>query len=217
VQYGGRGVVHRLEWDIEGTPCRRKPIYVDKLVDFKNVRISLLDSSGKFSIANNSHNEEDELDDIFAILGHEFLGNEDDIGTIDMTKCEQLLGRKYQLYGCAICVVWLLKTSVACPSLDLNQLLDRVESALDGPSSFNEVIESLSSENKVSQSLTSLLGYALRPRRYEILMALSRMRGITFEELPPDDDVLAEITRKQQEEEEKKKRLAELWANRRKK
>ena len=70
---------------------------------------------------------------------------------------------------------------------------------------------------KVSDALIATVGYALRPRRYEIMMALSRMRGIEFEELPANDKVREELERKERLEQEKRRKLAELWANRRKK
>ncbi len=145
------------------------------------------------------------------------IDRDEDTGTMDLSRCEQLLAGKYQLYGCAICVVWLLKTATNNPTLDLNQLLDKLESALDRTDSFHGILASISSSGKVSDSLLKTLGYAIRPRRYEVIMALNRMRGIEFEELPPDDKTIAELSAKEREEEERKRILAELWANRRKK
>mmetsp|Transcript_24418 Transcript_24418/g.36431 ORF Transcript_24418/g.36431 Transcript_24418/m.36431 type:complete len:152 (-) Transcript_24418:1728-2183(-) len=145
------------------------------------------------------------------------MDRDEDTGSIDLSRCEQLLAGKYQLYGCAICVVWLLKAATHNPTLDLNQLLDKLETALDGPNSFQGILCSISSSGIVSNSLLQTLGYAIRPRRYEVMMALHRIRGIEFEELPPDEAMAAELTAKEREEEEKKRILAELWANRRKK
>lgn len=216
VQYGGRGVVHRLEWDNEGTPFRRRPMNGDTLVNFNNIKISLLDGC-KFSLMQRCESNVEEIFNIFDnIIFNESL--DEDIGTVDMTRCEQLLAGKHQLYGCAICAIWVLKSAQEYPLLDLNQLLDKLEEKLDGPYSFDGIIRALCPNNRNHlDSLTRTLGYALRPRRYEIMMAISRMRGVKFEELPPTSDVLDEIQRKEREEEEKRRKLAELWANRRKK
>lgn len=208
--------MHRLEWDIRGTPLRRRPKNVEKLINIEDVRISLLDG-GKLSLSEGSTPSAN--DEVLSYFGNDFLNVslDEDFGTIDMTKCEQLLAGKYQLYGCAICALWLLKFSTQNPTLDLNQLLDKLESDLNGPATFEGILRSVSSSGKISESLLSTLGYAIRPRRYEVMMAVSRMRGIEFEELPQDAEILAKQTAKQREEEEAKRKLAELWANRRKK
>ena len=60
------------------------------------------------------------------------------------------------------------------------------------------------------------MGCAYRPRRYEVGQALTRLRGIRFEQLPVEDDggvaaaAAAEVQRKKRE-------LADLWAARREK
>lgn len=188
---------------------------MQKLIDLEKVRISLLDG-GKLSLSEGS--EQSTNQDLLTYFGNDFLNVslDEDVGTIDMTRCEQLLAGKHQLYGCAICAVWLFKIAIQNETLDLNQLLDKLEAALDGPENFEGILRSVSTNSKVSDSLLSTLGYAIRPRRYEVMMAISRMRGIEFEELPQDEEIVAKLTAKEREEEEKKKKLAELWANRRK-
>jgi hypothetical protein len=208
-----------LEWDSKGTPFRRRPLNADSLIDLNKVRISLLDGGGKLSLTQWS--KESDIEKSLSLFGYDdcFDMNldDEDVGTIDMTRCEQLLQGKHQLYGCGICVIWILKAATENPSLDLNQLLDKLEVELDSSTSFGGILKSLSPSGQVSNMLLTALGYATRPRRYEIMMALSRMRGIKFEDLPPDNDIAAEIEAKEREEEEKKRILAELWANRRKK
>ncbi len=206
VQYGGRGVVHRLPWDGDGTPCRRHPAELKFLGDESNCRVSLMDGGGKLSLTPIDDREENESDD--------------DIGIIDMARCEQLLGGKRQLYGCGFCVLWLMKNAKVKPELDLNQLLDELEDTMDrSGNGLMSVVDSLCSgavaRSPAFTSIIACVGYAYRPRRYEIFMALTRIRGIKFEELPTEVD--EEDLRIKKEAEERKKALAELWANRRKK
>ena len=191
----------------------------NSIIDLDNANVKILIDGGKLSL---SHwFEESRMDDLLGTLlgtNNDFMmdiDGDEDVGTIDLSRCEQLLGGKYQICGCAICLVWLLKTASYNPTLDLNQLLDELERALDGPNSFQGIVASISSSGKMFSSLITTLGYALRPRRYEVVMALHRMRGIEFEELPPDDKTIAELTAKEREEEERKRILAELWAKRR--
>ena len=70
-----------------------------------------------------------------------------------------------------------------------------------------------------SELFTSLLldgtGFAYRPRKYEVAMALTRLRGLEFQDLPDELDKKLEAERR--EVERRKKALADLWANRRKK
>jgi len=86
---------------------------------------------------------------------------------------------------------------------------------------LNEVNESTNMRNRnmpPSGSWKQMLegvGFAQRPRRYEVGQALTRMQGIQMEEIPVEDDGFEEAARL--EEERKKKALADLWANRRKK
>ncbi len=187
------------------------------MVNFDIARIRLLDG-GKFSLSNGRF-KESHVDELWTSIGSDIFDEnvDEDIGTIDMTRCEQLLAGKHQLYGCAICTLWVLRAASTNPTLDMNELLDELDQAFDGLNGFEGVIRSISPNCNIAESLLQAIGYACRPRRYEILMALSRMRGIEFEELPLEDRIVAEMKQKEREEEEKRRLLAELWANRRKK
>ena len=210
VQYGGRGVVHRLPWDGEGTPCRRHPVDLDIFGDINSCNLTLLDGGGKLSMeqAQDMHSDE-EMD------GYD---SDNDMGIIDLTRCEQILGGKWQLFGCGICALWILRLASSESDLDLNELVDKLESTMDS-TGLASVINSLSTTGSemstIYCSLLENLGHAYRPRRYEILMTLTRLRGIVFGELPTEVDVEALAVKR--EAEERKRALAELWANRRKK
>ena len=57
------------------------------------------------------------------------------------------------------------------------------------------------------------LGFGCRPRKYEVAMALFRLRGLKFEEIPvesPEEDIESEADRRRRE-------LSEMWNNRRSK
>lgn len=213
VQYGGRGVVHRLPWDGDGTPCRRHPINQDLFGDFKNSKLALLDGGGKLSITqvNDTHSYDDDDEEMDSY-------SDDDTGIVDLSRCEQILGGKWQLFGCGICALWILQLSRSEPEMDLNELVDKVEQKMDS-NGFASIVDSLSNSSpemsNASLSLYENVGLAFRPRRYEIIMALTRLRGIVFGELPTEVD--EEELALKREAEERKRALAELWANRRKK
>eukprot|EP00557_Chaetoceros_sp_GSL56_P010190 CAMPEP_0176481588 /NCGR_PEP_ID=MMETSP0200_2-20121128/2906_1 /TAXON_ID=947934 /ORGANISM="Chaetoceros sp., Strain GSL56" /LENGTH=710 /DNA_ID=CAMNT_0017877815 /DNA_START=70 /DNA_END=2202 /DNA_ORIENTATION=- len=211
VQYGGRGVVHRLPWDGDGTPRRRRPVITlfDKSVDVDSCKLSLLDGGGRFSLWQESSNEYNHDD------GYD---SDDDTGIVDMTKCEQLIGGNCHLFGCGICALWILKRARQKPELDMHDLVSELDIILDGGGGMKSIIDSfVSSKSTSSPILFSLLeqhvGHIYRPRKFEILMALTRMRGISFEELPTEVD--EEDMKIKREAEERKRMLAELWANRR--
>jgi len=82
------------------------------------------------------------------------------------------------------------------------------------------IVESLSSSSSsshfnINSDVIHSIGHIVRPRRYEILQTLTRIRGIKFEQLPTEVD--EEDLRIKKEAEERKRMLAELWANRRSK
>jgi hypothetical protein len=209
VQYGGRGVVHRLPWDGDGTPRRRRPVIFEKLGEVDTCKISLLDGGGRLSFWQEAN--EDHLEN-----GYD---SDDDTGIVDMTKCEQLIGGNCHLYACGIFALWVLKRAQQKPELDMHDLVNELDVILDGEGGMKSIIESFgASKGNPSPIICSLLdhvGHIYRPRRYEILMALTRMRGITFEELPTEVD--EEDMKIKREAEERKRMLAELWANRRRK
>ena len=199
VQYAGRGVVHRLNWDKKGTPNQRKPVTDHP---FHNARVSLMDGGGRICLTGEEGSE----------MSVDYDNDDEDFGVIDMTRCEQLFGRSEQLYGAGLCVAWIIGHSKSHPELGLRALLDALDEELDRSGGMKGVLASLP-ESKTD--VFECLGYASRPRRYEVAMALTRMRGICFDEIPHVDDGSEEEAARKAEE--RKKALAELWANRRKK
>ena len=200
VQYAGRGVVHRLNWDKKGTPNQRKPVTDHP---FHNARVSLMDGGGRICLTGEEGSEMSvDYDD----------DDDEDFGVIDMARCEQLFGRSEQLYGAGLCVAWIIGYSKSHPDLGLRALLDALDNELDRSGGMKGLLASLP-ESK--EDVLECLGYASRPRRYEVAMALTRMRGICFDEIPNVDDGSEEEARRKAEE--RKAALAELWANRRKK
>jgi len=230
VQYGGRGVVHRLPWEVKVdtnaaganekelvtlSPLRRKP----RVEKFHNVAVHLLDSGSSrlrfypdTDSSNTTSNDEDDEDN----------------GIADMSKCSQLLGNaSEQLYGCGICVLWLLKESANNPGDDILDLLQRLELALDNEG-VNGLISSIDKSTVHTPSLPRALssntthdmwedvGFAYRPRKQEVAMTLTRIRGMQFDILPEKAKPTSVVS---EEDEQKKKMaaLAELWENRRKK
>ena len=270
VQYGGRGVVHRLPWkaqensmkrpvsdnvddqqmsdvddmsqeDNDGkelskamttiSPLRRRPDIDCIMNKFKKAAIHLMESGSSHLCF---YDNGDCISKQSAVSNDE---DEDD-GQVDMSKCSQLIGNSSeQLYGCGICVLWLIQESLSHPDDDLSCLLDRMTNALN-IGGMNMLISSLKENQTVANStankkITDLfssndildlwesVGYVYRPRRHEVFMALTRMRGMKFDILPdkPKDvnNVSQEEEAKRIEEEARKKALADLWANRRKK
>jgi hypothetical protein len=189
VQYGGRGVVHRLEWDNEGTPIPRRPTAASMTSFGTDLSVALFEGGDVLAIERTVETIEDE---------------EDDSGCIDMSRCEQLLGKKAQLYGCGLCVAWIVQQSQSKPELGISELITLLETHLttNGMGSL------------ASDPILESTGFCYRPRNYEIFMALTRMRGIVFEEMPiVEDDAESAAVR---EAERKKKELADLWSARRK-
>lgn len=190
VQYAGRGVVHRLQWDKEGTPIPRRPTAACVKSFGLNLSASVVEGSDMLCI------ERDVTDDM--------QDEEDDSGYIDMSRCEQLLGKKAQLFGCGLCLAWIIEHAQKNPQLGIAELLKALHTQL-----IDYGIASLS-----NQSMIDTIGFAYQPRKYEVFMALTRMRGVVLENMPiKDDDAEAEAAR---EEERKKQELADLWNARRK-
>ena len=87
-------------------------------------------------------------------------------------------------------------------------------------STANKKITDLFSSNDILD-LWESVGYIYRPRRHEVFMALTRMRGMKFDILPDKSKDVNKVSQEEEvkrlEEEARKKALADLWANRRKK
>ena len=256
VQYAGRGVVHRLPWEVKEekmlqeenddgddddmdvdekkkvttlSPLRRRPLSDCTLSKFNDAAVHMPEgSSSRLWLYSDTESENDMVD------------YDEDDGIIDMSKCSQLVGNaSEQLYGCGICILWLIQESQRHKDDDIFDLLDRLEDVLEYGGGMNAIFASLvAARNEASvtgttnEMLSMLLsshttldlfdtvGFCYHPRRHEVAMALTRMRGMKFEILPEkpkaSDIETSEEEAKRLEEEAKKKALADLWANRRK-
>ena len=213
------------------SPLRRRPCVARK---FKDAAVHMIDNgSSRLEIYRDIDDDGDGDDDAF----EDDEDDDEDDGIIDMSKCMQLVsggggGASEQLYGCGICVAWLIREAQLHPEYDISELLDRMERALDDRG-MNGLLATLTRGDAAAAITTatvddllashhfldmwSTVGYAYRPRRHEVAMALTRMRGMTFDILPEKPKT---ITKEEEEEEDpeisKKRALAELWANRRK-
>jgi len=223
VQYAGRGVVHRLEWEKEGMPIPRRPTDEFSRRFDSDVNVSLLNSGCVLSL----YKEDIEDDDADESKSQRTITIDDDDedddddeeeeeGCIEASRMEQLLGRR-QFYAVGFCVAWILQNAPMKPKFGLKNLLHLLDSVLD-KGGMDLILKELSYSNsslvpkpflQVSQSV----GFLERPRIFEIGQALTRMYGIQFEEIPMCDDGSDEMSRL--EEQNKRKALAELWASRR--
>jgi hypothetical protein len=210
VQYKGRGVVHRLDWDHKGTPNPRRPVdaFAERF-SLETTAVSLFDGGSGLSLHPTEYPDDD-------ADGEE----EEDERFIDLSRCEQLLGKKPQLYGCGVCVVWLLEASRKYPKLGMPDLLKKLDAVLDERGILSVVLgdgglvgNGVNDKSTTWKLLLNTMGCAYRPRRYEVGQALTRLRGIVFEELPAEDD--RGVAAAAAEEERKKRELAELWSARR--
>ncbi|KAL7539450.1 hypothetical protein ACHAWF_006414 [Thalassiosira exigua] len=89
----------------------------------------------------------------------------------------------------------------------------------DGTAFDARALLSLLTSSGDALDLWEVAGSARRPRRHEVAMALTRLRGVRFEELPEKPEaktISSEEEARRIEEESKKRALADLWANRRK-
>lgn len=259
IQYGGRGVVHRLEWDDEGTPMQRRP-----LVEFKQPK-SIANTTTISSIAAitanatkdkknewgmgvmvsvqaggsrlymdpidietnygaSVHHDETHKNDDDSDSDSDDEDYDEDKGVIDMSRCEQLFGSTHELYGCGICLAWLLKYASEHPKAGTQELLERLDEVLDEPNgggmkglqSLNFFRHTKESIPTMWSQMTEQVGFAYRPRRYEVAMALTRMRGVTFENVPSEGDYGSEAAATKLEAERKKQELLAIWNARRK-
>ncbi|KAL7522221.1 hypothetical protein ACHAWX_006904 [Stephanocyclus meneghinianus] len=248
VQYAGRGVVHRLPWEVKEekkpiadeadktgdkkkpvtlSPLRRKPETACLMGKFHNVAVHLLDSgSSRLWFYPDDDGSNSYFDD---------CDNDEDDGIVDMSKCSQLVGNaSEQLYGCGICILWLLRESMNHPEDDMLDLLKRLEAALDdggmnqlmislhqnlgrdGGSSTKDVLPKILLSS-AAHDLWEDVGFALRPRIHEVAMTLTRMRGLRFEILPEKPRQMDVSSEEEEEQKKKMAAIAEMWNNRRKK
>ncbi len=238
VEYAGRGVVHRLEWDRKGTPFPRRPNDVFSKRFDSNVVVSLL-NGGRGLVLYKDENEE--LDDLASddeknikdenkekdsLIDDKDGEDDEEEGYIDASRLEQLLG-KNQLFAAGLCAAWMLQKAPMHPQASLTDLLSLLDSVLDQggiplvlaqlKETNNDNYDS-NNDDSFSKHMTQVIGsvgYLERPRSFEIGQALTRMRGIRFDALPVADDCRGEAERI--EEEKRKKALAEIWSQRRSK
>lgn len=210
VQYGGKGVVHRLEWKKSGNPIPRRPADVFSQRYARDIFISIMDGGHALSL----HEENDDESEMDCAM------DDDDVGCIEASRLEQLLGRK-QLFGCGLCALWILQVGTKDGSLGLPGLLNKLDSVLDNGGLMrvlNEVNSSANGpllESKKWKNIVEEVGFVHRPRKYEVGQALTRMYGIQMEEIPmEEDDTEAEAAR---EAERKRQKLLQIWENRRNK
>ncbi|GAX19276.1 hypothetical protein FisN_4Lh150 [Fistulifera solaris] len=209
VQYGGRGVVHRLSWEKTGTPIQRRPTdRFLKTIHHDQTGVALIEGSHAILLY---HSQECSLE-------HHYHDDNDEDRLVDMSKCEQLMGKKYQLYGCGLCLVWLLEESGRHPEIGLKTLLENMDTCMDETDFASVVLgDDTRSASLRHDTLLATIGHAYRPRRFEVGQALTRLRGIQLENTPVDDEDEEEKARLAEEEERKKKELLDLWNARRKK
>jgi hypothetical protein len=228
VEYAGRGVVHRLQWEKKGTPRLRRPEdSFSKRFD-SDVVVSLMDGGrGLVVCKEDNKNEEPAADNRDNNMNARMdIGDDDEEeGYVDASRLGQLLGKK-QLFATGLCVAWILQHAPINVEVGLKDLLKELDSLLD-KGGMNLVVNQLKETTNVASSSSSCfskstiqvfesVGYVERPRNFEIGQALTRMRGIRFEEVPmQDDDGSEEAARI--EAETKKKALAALWEKRRSK
>jgi predicted ABC-class ATPase len=222
VQYAGRGVVHRLNWEKSGTPVPRRPTFSTNsnecktsIYDITKTSVTLLDGSNSIAVRSLSQLEPNcNVSDEMCI----YDDTDDDEQYIDMSRCEQLLGKKPQLYGCGLCVAWLLNYSQQHPELGLHDLLQKMDDTLDRRGWLGTIQGSDQYRAGASPTWTAVvenLGFVYRPRRFEVGQALTRFRGISFENIPVEDDGSDEAAKI--EAERQRNELLEIWNNRRKK
>jgi hypothetical protein len=229
VQYAGRGVVHRLEWEEKGTPKLRRPKdSFSKRFD-SDVVVSLMDGGrGLVVCKEDNKNEEPPMADngrnrVKVTIDDDVDDDEEEEGYVDASRLGQLLGKK-QLFATGLCVAWILQHAPINAEAGLKDLLKRLDSVLDR-GGMNLVVNQLKETDIVYSSFSfsksmiqvfESVGYVERPRNFEIGQALTRMRGIRFEEVAmQDDDGSEEAARI--EAENRKKALVALWEKRRSK
>jgi hypothetical protein len=150
-------------------------------------------------------------------------GDDEDDYVSDMSRCEQLLGKKPHLYGCGVGVLWVLDAACRHPDLGLPDLLRMLDEHWDKHGLASAVTLADDDDHDDRQSSRSMrawrgvvetTGLAYRPRRFEVGQALTRLRGIQLEEIVVEDDgsEAAQLAN----EERKKKELLEMWNSRRK-
>lgn len=236
VQYGGKGVVHRLEWEFSGSPIPRKPSpaicqYYTNTSAHNTTEVSLLEGGHGLGLYPPAVADENHIPALECL-------DDDEFGTIDASRLEQLLlstgatgnsGSSHtlqtQLLACGMGVLWILQTSPKNPTWGIRDLLEAMDKRLDqgGLIGLVEDLEPPTShqdattlpENSYWTQVVQQVGFLQRPRKYEVGQTLTRLFGIELEQLPVEED---ETERQAKEEAERKKQaLLAIWAQRRRK
>lgn len=219
VQYAGKGMVHQLEWEKKGTPFARRPTetFLEQFQP-QSSTVSLLDGGHALSVHPADRDDGDATMADATVLEGETIYNDDDDGYIDLSRCEQLMGKKPQLFACGQCVIWLIREAKRNPGNGISDLLSKLDETIDNKGMLEIFAVNSSTTTNLSESpswkhLLNVSGFAHRPRKYEIGQAFYRMRGMKLEQIPIDDGGEEEAIR--QEAENRKRELAEIWEKRR--
>jgi hypothetical protein len=174
VQYAGRGVVHRLQWERKGTPLLRRPSDSFSRRFDSDVIVSLLDGGRGLSLYKEGvedDNNADESNDQMVIAIDNDDDDDEEAGCIDASRLEQLLGKR-QLYAIGFCVAWILQIAPMKPECGLKDLLKLLDSVLD-KGGMDLVLKELNDSDcsRVSKSFFQVLesvGFVERPRNCEV-------------------------------------------------
>ena len=261
VQYAGRGVAHRLEWNKEQhTPVPRRPttesvhMFLDQLGTTTTINGGLwLDGGGMNlffgattkarAVASTDCDEKNTRKADATTMPPDEPPDENDNNDddercmIDMSRCEQLMGKRPQLVGCGLAALWVLEASRQHPEMSLRDLLALLDHEMDKKgvqrtlccqqrnASCHEASDTPRQQQQQQPNSQSVVGGVIyRPRRFEVGQALFRLRGIRFQELPASLNV--ELPQSANEGQppihaydgsEDKAELLELWNSRRKK
>jgi Predicted ATPase of the ABC class len=213
VQYAGRGVVHRLQWEKSGTPIPRRPIVLPMNARYalivRKTAVNLLDGSETIGLETLCSIGDDNDDSAMSAESLDY----DDECYIDMSRCEQLLGKKPQLYGCGLCVAWLLSMAQSHPDIGMRELLEKMDAELDEKGLLALLLDEGQKASASWNAMVETLGFAYRPRRFEVGQALTRFRGLVLEKVHVEDDGSEEAAKL--EAERRRRELLEIWNNRR--
>lgn len=246
VQYGGRGVVHRLQWDEYGTPVPRRPKLTvqpgtspEDLLDY-NGDVSLSVSNGSLLhlnipdevLSRNQDGEKEGNETDSDSHNFSIIESDDETGLVDLGRCEQLLGSENQVFGIGLCLLWLIHSTAICNKYEnqgINDLLNEMDKIIDSieddnnTNFFTSITKNSYQQNQCIHSLHTQLvknvGFAYRPRKYEVAMAMNRLRGLRLEEVNNEqgNEAIKKLEEKEEEEVRKKQEMLNLWNNRRKK
>jgi hypothetical protein len=226
IQYGGRGVVHRLEWrkyedgkndnKLDGDnpiswlvmdDINPRDRFIHNAQRFAGGILTLFQGGdSKFTISPDADGTQQ--------LGVEKDEYEDDCGSVDLSKCEQVAGRIWQVVGCALALKWMIRNSAISPNKSIKDLIEMFDSAMDDDpgGSFSGLLETLTYDELKVLTIT---GYALRPRKYELASAVARLRGGVLLPVPFTTTEMDELIRRKNDTDLKAKALADLWTKRR--